>query len=652
MSYCLNPQCPAADFLLRPENKNCPERKQPKCSQCGHTRLLKERFLPLRPFHQGSFGRTFVAVDHRSQPAQSCLIKQFFVRNPQREDVQKSLELFHREAQWLKLLGHHPQIPGLLGHFEQEGHQYTVQELILGRDLSVILRRQGYFPEQEVQSLLMSLLPVLEFLHCQKIVHRDVKSENLIRRDADQAIVLVDFGAAKKLSLDSLFRGGTLIGSQGYAAPEQVLGHATFCSDLYSLGVTCVELLTAQNPKTWPSQLEALQSWRSHLKQPVSSSLLDIVDKLLHPDPNQRYQQAVEVLQDLRISFPDRVPSSVEIHPVPTLASLQSPASVPLPSPPPQQRWRQSQSLHGHEGGVNGMVFWPTGLSSVGLLGANRADTILLSAGEDGCIKLWSILTGARVGKLTGHSAAIRAIALRPDGLILATASADRTLKLWSLETGSCELTLRGHQTAVNTVVWSPDGRWLMSGGQEQPIRIWDTRDGCLVNTLMGHPQGIWAIAISPDGHTLVSAGNTPFIRLWDFRQGTALSQIVSHQESVEALAVHPNGELLVSGGTNGTLKLWDLTTGQESLTFSGHQGSVRAIAFSPNGKALISGGADQTLKTWQMSTGQMIDNLLNGHGAIQTVTCSTNNRFLASGNQDGTIQVWQFSQSPKVRQS
>ena len=109
------------------------------------------------------------------------------------------------------------------------------------------LAENGTFTEPQIIALLNSLLPVLEFVHSQQVIHRDIKPDNLIRRPEGQ-LVLVDFGAAKSVKLTALSAAGTVIGTAGYTSPEQAVGKAQFASDLYSLGVTCLNLLTQVPP--------------------------------------------------------------------------------------------------------------------------------------------------------------------------------------------------------------------------------------------------------------------------------------------------------------------------------------------------------------------------------------------------------------------
>ena len=237
MTLCLNPVCNAA---------NAPDAKF--CIKCGTKLLVQDRYRPLKELGAGAFGKTFLAVD-RGQPSQpKCVVKQFIFTSPNPALVQKAKDLFYEEARQLEKLGSHNQIPQLFGYHEQENRLYLVQEFIDGENLLEELDQDGAFSEAKIRQVLADTLPVLEFIHSHQVIHRDIKPENIMRRRSDKKLVLIDFGAVKQATATSLERTGTSIGSPAYQAPEQGIGKATFSSDLYSLGVSCLQLLTNMEP--------------------------------------------------------------------------------------------------------------------------------------------------------------------------------------------------------------------------------------------------------------------------------------------------------------------------------------------------------------------------------------------------------------------
>ncbi len=313
MSYCLNPHCP------KPEN---PDHVK-FCVTCGSKLLLKERYRAIKPIGQGGFGKTFLAVDEDKPSKPRCVIKQFYPQSQGTNTLAKAVELFNQEAVQLDELGKHPQIPELLAYFTQENRQYLVQEFIDGQNLAQELAHRGAFSETQIWQLLNDLLSVLQFCHAKHVIHRDIKPENIIREsNAQGKLVLVDFGAAKSATGAALNKTGTSIGSPEYVAPEQMRGRAIFASDIYSLGATCINLLTVRSPFDSYDTNNDTWVWQQYLQTPVSNELSRILNKMLESIPIRRYQTVDEVLKDLNKYLP--VASKPAIAPK---AIHQSPAN-------------------------------------------------------------------------------------------------------------------------------------------------------------------------------------------------------------------------------------------------------------------------------------------------------------------------------------
>ncbi len=289
MSYCVIPGC------LTPQNPDPAK----FCLSCGSKLWLKERYRPIQPIGRGGFGRTFLAVDEDIPSKPRCVIKQLYIQNPSNGVSKKATELFHQEAVRLDELGMHSQIPTLLAHFEQNKRLYLIQELISGQTLTEELRQKGAYNETQIWELLQDLLLVLHYIHDRKVIHRDIKPSNIIRRSDDGKLVLIDFGVAKLLSDTALLQTGTIIGSPEYMPPEQLRGKAFPTSDLYSLGATCIQLLTGVSPLEMYDSINECWVWRDFLPagKQVSDRLGKILDKLLQNSIKQRYQSVPEVLE-------------------------------------------------------------------------------------------------------------------------------------------------------------------------------------------------------------------------------------------------------------------------------------------------------------------------------------------------------------------
>ncbi|MEA5579896.1 GUN4 domain-containing protein [Nodularia harveyana UHCC-0300] len=318
MRQCLNPEC------LHPN----PDSFQ-FCQKCGSKLLLRERYAPQSILGQGGFGRTFLAVDEDKPSKPYCVIKQFLPQAQGTDSIETASQLFAQEAERLEELGKHPQIPELMAYFTADNRQYLVQEFVKGETLEAELNRKGVFSEQQIRELLIELLEILQFVHSQQVIHRDIKPENIIRRSSDNKLFLVDFGAAKVVEQKQRTVTGTIIGSAEYCAPEQSMGKPKFISDLYSLGVTCLHLLTHISPFDLYDVMEGEWVWRDYLNgNVVSDELGKILERLASPLPKQRYQSVAEVVNVLNpVSFNRRTPPPNSAN-----SERRTPPPNPLPA--------------------------------------------------------------------------------------------------------------------------------------------------------------------------------------------------------------------------------------------------------------------------------------------------------------------------------
>ena len=299
MSQCLNPDC---------LQQNPP--KTIFCQRCGSKLVLQERYRGVRVIGEGGFGRTFLAVDEQRLDT-ACVIKQFLPQQSGSGALEKATELFKQEAFRLRDLGKHSHIPDLLAFFPQEGRLYLIQEFIEGKNLLDELQQKGKFSESEVKQILIELLPILQFVHDNKVIHRDIKPENIIRSSQTGALFLIDFGVSKEVGGSVLSRVGTITGTLGYAPPEQMRGKVFPNSDLYSLAVTCIRLLTGYFQEDDGDDLifDSMRMqwiWKQYVS--VSQELEIVLDKMLQDIPVNRFQSATEVLSALQIQ---EVPANI-----------------------------------------------------------------------------------------------------------------------------------------------------------------------------------------------------------------------------------------------------------------------------------------------------------------------------------------------------
>lgn len=267
-------------------------------------RLLGGRYRVTKTLGSGGFGHTYVAEDTQRPGNPLCVLKHLSFKSSNEEVLQQAKRLFYAEAETLERLGkHHDQIPHLLAYFEEDQEFYLVQEFIEGHSLSEELPWGQKLSEAQVIALLEDVLVILAFVHAQGVIHRDIKPDNLIRRQQDSRLVLIDFGAVKTISSQIAEATGQTslsvpIYTSGYGASEQCLGQPKFNSDIYALGVIAIQALTGLRPAQLPLDPNTSEIiWRDQVR--VSQQLGAIIDRMVRYHFRDRYQSATEVLQAL-----------------------------------------------------------------------------------------------------------------------------------------------------------------------------------------------------------------------------------------------------------------------------------------------------------------------------------------------------------------
>ncbi|MFN6535425.1 MAG: protein kinase domain-containing protein [Nostoc sp. EkiNYC01] len=300
--------------------------------------LLDGRYQVLQVLGGGGFGQTYIAQDSHRPGLPKCVVKHLKPVSRSVEFLETARRLFTSEAETLEQLGNHDQIPRLLAYFEHNQEFFLVQDFIQGHTLKAELTPNERWTENRVIELLEQVLGILQFIHSQNVIHRDIKPDNIIRRQQDGKLVLIDFGAVKQMQTQLLTVAGhtgasIIIGTPGYMSTEQGQGKPRPNSDIYSLGIIGIQALTGLHPINFEEDLDTGEiSWQ-HQAQ-VSSELASVLSKMVLHHFKQRYQSAAEVLRALK-HFDTRVESSFTQPPQVSLSQQTSieysPASILSP---------------------------------------------------------------------------------------------------------------------------------------------------------------------------------------------------------------------------------------------------------------------------------------------------------------------------------
>ncbi len=343
MRHCFNPTC------LRPQNPG----NSRFCNHCGSQLSLGDRFRGLRNLGRGN--QTIFAVDEQMPSRPNCVIQSFQGNG---QPYWSDELLLNLEA-----IGQQQMLPPLMAVLSQpmrngaqeQPVQFLAQRYTPGESLAQRLQERGPLSEAAIRSLLQDLLPQLERLHRADWVHRDLRPETILvaprpappnQRAGDPIIQTPDrppeicrlvgyngmqfngltgptdlSGPLKQAHADTSPLSHELE-RLGYRAPEQIMGQAIPASDLYSLGVTIIQLLTGQR---LPHLLDIQNDhwiWQTYLPQPVSPSLVTIVETLLTRATRHRYSSAQAVLDALNLD-----PLSATIN----LSSICTQSDQPIP---------------------------------------------------------------------------------------------------------------------------------------------------------------------------------------------------------------------------------------------------------------------------------------------------------------------------------
>src|SRR3954452_18156603 len=266
--------------------------------------VLSGRYRLEAKLGSGGMSTVYLARDQ-------TLDRQVAVKVMHREmsEQKEQLERFRQEARAVAKVSH-PKLVSVIDAGEDGGHPYIVFEYVEGETLKQRIGREGALDPQEAIAYAIEIARGLSVAHGRRMVHRDIKPQNILI-DAEGRAKLTDFGISRQLEQDGMTATGRVLGTTDYVAPEQAMGRgADPRSDIYSLGVVLYEMLVGQVPFQADSQVGvAMKHVNEELPdvQPrrpeLSAAAALVVERATAKDPNERYQNVAEMIDDLETAL-------------------------------------------------------------------------------------------------------------------------------------------------------------------------------------------------------------------------------------------------------------------------------------------------------------------------------------------------------------
>lgn len=313
--------------------------------------LLDRRYRITKILGSNGLNKTYLAVDTHRPGEPKCVVKELRLPRSQGKSREMIELIFKKKVEFLEKIGKHDQVPQLLAFFQENQQFYLVEEFIIGHPLSDEIGHGIPIPEDQISKLLHEILEILIFVHGHGIVHRQVRAENLMRRNQDGKLVLINFSPVKEINIDfQMLKAQRLAAKNGGVNLESEIslefeGSQSYNTDIYGAGLIAIEAITGlpakdlmeisddQNPEN------PILKWHDQVK--IRPQLLNVLEKMLHPDPSERFQSAPEVLGALKKLKPGSSQSQKVSPPVPP----PPPPVKPMMVPPTQIELEDSPEL-------------------------------------------------------------------------------------------------------------------------------------------------------------------------------------------------------------------------------------------------------------------------------------------------------------------
>lgn len=305
-------------------------------------------------------------------------------------------------------------------------------------------------------------------------------------------------------------------------------------------------------------------------------------------------------------------------------------------------RLRVADSVNGIRKDLAILFYTFTNTKNDGLnCSAVTEDGASIAAGfSDSTVRVWDARATGTAGsdagglegkaiRLIGHSGPVYGVDWSKCGKFLLSAAEDGHVRLWNATMKTDLVAYRGHNFPVWDVRFSPLDHYFATASHDRTARIWSTERIYPLRILAGHFADVDAVQWHPNINYLATASSDRTVRLWDIRDGTC-TRIFHSSAPVHALAFAPDGRTLASAGDSAVIDIWDLVKGTRRRSLNGHRSTVWSLDYSRDGAVLASAGADWRVCTWRA---EEWSNVVQIDDAVVANTCNGTNGNRANGN-------------------
>ena len=572
-------------------------------------------------------------------------------------------EQFRKEARTIAHLDH-PHIVRVLEYGIEQGFPFLVMTYAPNGSLRQRHAKGTQLPLQVIVSYVKQIADALQYAHDNRLIHRDVKPENMLLGGRNE-MLLSDFGIAVEAHGTLSQTLQEISGTIPYMAPEQIQGKPCPSSDQYALGIVTYEWISGVRPFNGSTVEIAIQQQSTpppSLREKVpalSPTVEQVVFKSLAKEPRQRFASVQEFARILEQSCQPVEP----IH-----LTLPSNTQPPLPSAPTVNVLPPARTLpglgttfltyRGHAAAVSAVAWSPNG-------------AYIGSGSSDGSIQVWDATSGHNIHTVRFESwsrTKVVDVAWSSDGKYIAAATDSGSVLIWMVKTTKRPNSLThlftkqnsylidcfqyNHKPRVDALAWSPSGVYLASVGSEpkNSLQIWNCIAQQHVLFTADYFDIIYPdistamndVAWSPSGTRIATASYGGTVDIWDTSAGNHIFTYKEQIGGVLAVAWSPEEAYIASSSHEGPIRIWNAASGEDVLTYTGHSDRVENLAWSPNGAYIASASNDGTVQVWHATTGNNLFTYRTHLGAVNTLVWSPDGRHIASGSWDSTVQVWQ----------